>query len=155
MEEDIYFMNLALKEAYKAYENNEVPVGVVIVKNHEVVATARNEREAKHDITKHAELVAIKKISRKIKDWRLDDYTMYVTLYPCPMCASAIMQSRIKKLVIGAPTKDLKFKDIGNLIFNGDNLNSKIEVIEGVLEKECKDILCSFFKNKRNIVNNK
>ena len=149
MDKDLYYMNIALKEARKAYLRDEVPVGCIIVQNDKIIARGYNLRESKRDILKHAELIAIKKASKKQNNWRLENSVMYVTLFPCPMCASAIVQSRIKKIVIGAPTKDNKIKKVVDLIFDGNNTSSKIEVIENILDKECKNILSEFFQNKR------
>ena len=142
-------MKLALKEARKAYKHNEVPVGAIIVSNGKIIAKGNNQRENSGDVTKHAELIAIRKASKKKKDWRLNDCTMYVTLFPCPMCASAIIQSRISKLVIGTSTMDLKNKEIVNLIFLDSIKNKKIILEENVLENECSDILKSFFQMQR------
>ena len=142
-------MNVALKEARKAYLRGEVPVWCIIVLNDKIIARGHNLRESTGDILKHAELITIKKCCKKIGDWRLEDSVMYVTLFPCPMCASAIVQSRIKKIVIGAPTTDEKNKKIVDLIFEGNNTSPKIEVVENILEEECKDILSEFFKEKR------
>ena len=100
MNKDKYYMNVALKEARKAYLRGEVPVGCIIVLNDKIIARGHNLRETTGDILKHAELITIKKCCKKIGDWRLEDSVMYVTLFPCPMCASAIVQSRIKKIVI-------------------------------------------------------
>ena len=149
MNKDEYYMNIALKEAKKAYLRAEVPVGCIIVLNDKIIARGHNLRESTGDILKHAELIAIKKASKKINDWRLEDSVMYVTLFPCPMCASAIVQSRIKKIVIGASTTDEKNKKIVDLIFEGNNTSPKIEVVENILEDECKNILSEFFKEKR------
>ena len=96
------FMKQALKEAKKAYEKLEVPVGAVIVKNGKIIARAHNQKETKYDTTKHAEILAIQKASKKLGSWRLIDCDMYVTLEPCPMCAGAIINSRIKNVYIGA-----------------------------------------------------
>lgn len=145
-----YFMSKAIKEAKKAYLKGEVPVGVVIVKDNKIVSRGYNLRETSANILNHAELIALKKASKKILDWRLDDADMYVTLYPCPMCASAIVSSRIKKVVIGAPTKDKKIKEIGNLIFEGNNTSPKVLIEENVLSDECQNLLSNFFKEKRN-----
>ena len=150
MDKDLYYMNIALKEARKAYLRDEVPVGCIIVQNDKIIARGYNLRESKRDILKHAELIAIKKASKKLNNWRLEDSVMYVTLFHCPMCASAIIQSRIKKIVIGAPTKDRKIKQIVDVIFDGNNTSPKIEVIEDVLDKPCINILSEFFQNKRN-----
>ena len=149
MKDNEYYMKLALKEARKAYKHNEVPVGAIIVSNGKIIAKGNNQRENSGDVTKHAELIAIRKASKKKKDWRLNDCTMYVTLFPCPMCASAIVQSRISKLVIGTSTMDLKNKEIVNLIFLDSIKNKKIILEENVLENECSDILKSFFQMQR------
>ena len=152
---DEYFMNIALKEANKAFRWDEVPVGAIIVLNGKIIAKGHNLRELKGDITKHAELIAIKRANRKIKGWRLNDCTIYITLFPCSMCASAIVQSRIKRVVIGAPCKDIKNKEIVNLIFEKEKDKPLIEITENVLEKECSSILQEFFKKQRKIVKNK
>lgn len=152
---DEYFMNIALKEANKAFRRDEVPVGAVIVLNGKIIARGHNLRELKGDITKHAELIAIKHVNRKIKDWRLNDCTIYITLFPCSMCASAIVQSRIKRVVIGAPCKDIKNKEIVDLIFEKEKDKPLIEITENILEKECSSILQKFFRKQRKIVKNK
>ena len=149
MKDNEYYMKLALKEARKAYKHNEVPVGAIIVSNGKIIAKGNNQRENSGDVTKHAELIAIRKASKKKKDWRLNDCTMYVTLFPCPMCASAIIQSRISKLVIGTSTMDLKNKEVVNLIFLDSIKNKKIILEENVLENECSNILKSFFQMQR------
>ena len=149
MKDNECYMKLALKEARKAYKHNEVPVGAIIVSNDKIIAKGNNQRENSGDVTKHAELIAIRKASKKKKDWRLNDCTMYVTLFPCPMCASAIIQSRISKLVIGTSTMDLKNKEIVNLIFLDSIKNKKIILEENVLENECSSILKSFFQMQR------
>ena len=149
MKDNEYYMKLALKEARKAYKHNEVPVGAIIVSNDKIIAKGNNQRENSGDVTKHAELIAIRKASKKKKDWRLNDCTMYVTLFPCPMCASAIVQSRISKLVIGTSTMDLKNKEVVNLIFLDSIKNRKIILEENVLENECSNILKSFFQMQR------
>ena len=149
MKDNEYYMKLALKEARKAYKHNEVPVGAIIVSNDKIIAKGNNQRENSGDVTKHAELIAIRKASKKKKDWRLNDCTMYVTLFPCPMCASTIVQSRISKLVIGTSTMDLKNKEIVNLIFLDSIKNKKIILEENVLENECSSILKSFFQTQR------
>ena len=149
MKDNEYYMKLALKEARKAYKHNEVPVGAIIVSNGKIIAKGNNQRENSGDVTKHAELIAIRKASKKKKDWRLNDCTMYVTLFPCPMCASAIVQSRISKLVIGTSTMDLKNKEVVNLIFLDSIKNKKIILEENVLENECSNILKSFFQMQR------
>ena len=98
---DIYFMNEALKEANKAYNCGEVPIGAVIVKDNKIIARGYNLKETKNDASKHAEIIAINKASKKLSNWRLIDCTIYVTMFPCPMCASLINQSRISKIIYG------------------------------------------------------
>lgn len=149
MEKDEEFMKIALKEANKSFQLDEVPVGVVIVKDDKIIARGHNLRETKQDPTGHAEIIAIKKASKKLKSWRLIDCTMYVTLEPCSMCAGAIMWSRIKRVVYGA--KDIKGGAIGSSfnLFEQKGINHKPEVTSGVLEDEASTLLKDFFKLKR------
>ena len=149
MEKDEKFMKAALKEAYKSFALDEVPVGVVIVKDDKIIARGHNLRETKQDPTGHAEIIAIKKTSKKLKSWRLIDCTLYVTLEPCSMCAGAIMWSRIKRVVYGA--KDIKGGAIGSSfnLFEQKGINHKPEVTSGVLENEASTLLKDFFKLKR------
>lgn len=146
---DIQFMKYAIEEAKKAKEINEVPIGAVLVKNDEVIATGYNVREAKQQTLSHAELIAIQKANEKLNSWRLDDCTLYVTLEPCPMCAGAIVQARIKRVVYGA--KDLKAGCVGTLmnLLNEERFNHQAEFRSGVLEEECRQLLTSFFKKLR------
>ena len=139
-------MKIALKEAQKAYDKLEVPVGAVIVKNGKVIAKAHNLKETKKDTTKHAEIIAIQKASKKLESWRLLDCEMYVTLEPCSMCAGAMINSRIKKLYIG--TLDEKTGACGSVLNLLENykFNHKIEVEIGVLKEECEKMLKDFFK---------
>ena len=147
--DDNYYMNIALEEARKAYLKDEVPVGCVIVLNDKIIAKGHNLKESTNNIFNHAELIAIEKASKNVHNWRLDDAVIYVTLFPCSMCASAIVSSRIKKIVIGAPTTDLKVNRIVNMIFEGNNTNPKIEIKENVLNDECIKLLSDFFKDRR------
>lgn len=142
-------MTLALKEARKAYKDDEVPVGCVIVLNDEVIAKAHNKKMSKQDPTSHAEMEAIKKACKKIDSKYLNDAEMYVTLEPCIMCAGAIMHSRIKKLYIG--TTDPKGGAYGSCIdmCSIKWLNHYPIVKIGLLQKECSEILKEFFKEKR------
>lgn len=144
-------MKEALKEAIKAYKKLEVPVGAVIVKNGEIIARAHNLKETKNDTTKHAEIIAIQKASKKIEAWRLEECEMYVTLEPCTMCAGAIINSRIKKVYIG--TKDPKAGACGSVlnIFKDYIFNHKVEYETGIMQKECEKILKDFFKELRTI----
>lgn len=143
------FMKEALKEAKKAYLIDEVPVGAIIVKNGKIIARAYNQKETKMDTTKHAEILAIQKASKKLKSWRLIDCEMYVTLEPCQMCAGAIIQSRIKKVYIG--TMDKKTGCCGSVfnMFEDYTFNHHVESESGIMQKECEGILKDFFKNLR------
>lgn len=145
------FMKEALKEAQKAYDKLEVPVGAVIVKDGKIIARAHNLKETKYDTTNHAEIIAIQKASRKLKSWRLLDCEMYVTLEPCSMCAGALINARIKKVYIGA--NDEKTGAAGSVLdlFEDYIFNHKVEVEKGVLKEECESILKNFFKNLRKL----
>ena len=142
-------MKEALKEAKKAYEKLEVPVGCVIVKDGKIIARGYNQKETKNDTTKHAEIIAIEKASKKQEAWRLNDCEMYVTLEPCPMCAGAIMNSRIKKLYIG--TMEEKSGACGSKVnlLQDYNFETKVEVENNIKTKECEKILKDFFKEIR------
>ena len=147
--DDNYYMNIALEEARKAYLKDEVPVGCVIVLNDKIIAKGHNLKESTNNIFNHAELIAIEEACKKVNNWRLDNAVIYVTLFPCSMCASAIVSSRIKKIVIGAPTTDLKVNRIVNMIFEGNNTNPKIEIKENVLKDKYIKLLSDFFKDRR------
>lgn len=151
MEENkIKYMKEALKEAKKAYEKEEIPVGAVIVKNNKIIARAHNIKEGKKDTTKHAEIIAIQKASKKLNSWRLIDCEMYVTLEPCSMCAGALIQSRIKKVYIG--TMDAKTGACGSVLNLLEDyiFNHKVEIEKGVMQEDCEIILKDFFKMLRN-----
>ena len=145
------FMKEALKEAKKAFDKEEIPVGAIIVKDGKIIARAHNQKETKFDTTKHAEILAIQKASKKLKSWRLLDCEMYVTLEPCSMCAGAIINSRIKKVYIG--TMDEKTGAVGSVfnLFEDYTFNHKVEFETGVLKEECENILKRFFKELRKI----
>lgn len=148
IKDDTYFMSLALKEAQKAALNNEVPVGAVIVLGDKVIAKAYNKRVEKEQTHAHAEMLAIAKANTKLGSWRLEDCKIYVTLEPCPMCAGAIIQSRIKSLYFGA--KDPKGGVAGSTINLFDiKFNHQVEVFGGILEEACSNELKQFFKNIR------
>ena len=144
-------MKEALKEAKKAAEKLEVPVGCVIVKDGKIIARAHNQKETKTDTTKHAEIMAIQKASKKLEAWRLLDCELYVTLEPCPMCAGAIINSRIKKVYIG--TLDEKTGAAGSVLnlFEDYKFNHKVEVEKGIMQEECEKVLKDFFKKLRKI----
>ena len=138
----------ALKQAKIAAENGEVPVGAVIVKNGEIIASGRNEREAKQNALSHAEIEAINNACKKLNSWRLDGCEMYVTLEPCPMCAGAIINSRIKTLIFGA--FDSKMGSIDSVINLCDYpYNHKVEVYGGIMEDDCLSLLKTFFEDLR------
>ena len=143
-------MQQAIALAKSAADNGDVPVGALVVNEHgEVLGTGHNLREENNDPTAHAEIVAMRMAATKIKYWRMDDLTMIVTLEPCAMCAGAISQSRFKRVVFGA--WDQKAGAIGSVwdvIRDPRNLN-KVEVITGVLEKDCALVLSNFFEDKR------
>ena len=149
MENEEKYMQEALKEAKKAYKKLEVPVGAIIVKNGEIIAKAHNLKETKNDTTKHAEILAIQRASKKLKSWRLLDCEMYITLEPCSMCAGAIIISRVKKIYIGA--LDYKTGAAGSVLnlFEDYKFNHKVEVEKGILQEECENLLKSFFKELR------
>ena len=144
-----YFMKQALKEAEKAYKKLEVPVGAVIVKDGKIIARGYNQKETKKDTTKHAEIIAIQKASKKLGSWRLIDCEMYVTLEPCSMCAGAIINSRLKKIYIG--TRDEKTGAVGSVLnlLEDYKFNHKVEIESGIMQKECEKILKDFFKELR------
>lgn len=145
---DIIFMKKALDEARLAFEKGEVPIGAVIVKDGEVIASAHNLRETEHSATAHAELLAIQKACEVLGGWRLSGCELYVTLEPCPMCAGAIINSRIDRVVFGS--KDEKAGACGSVmnLFAAD-FNHRPKLTVGVLEKECSSILKEFFASLR------
>ena len=147
------YMKKALLQAQKAYNKKEVPVGAIIVKEGKIIARAYNQKESKFDTTKHAEITAIQKASKKLKSWRLTDCEMYVTLEPCPMCAGAIIQSRIKKVYYGVA--DEKTGAVGSKLnlFKDFKFNHNVEFENSILEKQCKEVLQNFFKELRILKN--
>ena len=142
-------MLLAIEEAKKAFNKKEVPIGAIIVKENEVIARAHNLRETSKNAISHAELIAIQDACNLLGGWRLTDCTLYVTIEPCPMCAGAILQSRIKKVVIGA--MDAKAGACGSILnlLNNPKFNHQTEIETGVLEAECSQLMKKFFKSLR------
>lgn len=142
-------MEAAIEEAKKASVLNEVPIGAVIVYNDEIIARGHNLRETSQTTLSHAELVIIQEANGKIGSWRLEDCTLYVTLEPCPMCAGAIVQSRIKRVVYGAA--DPKAGCAGTLmnLLNEPRFNHQVELTSGVLQTECAALLKDFFRALR------
>ncbi|MDY2696257.1 MAG: nucleoside deaminase [Eubacteriales bacterium] len=145
---DEKFMKIALKEAQISFNNDEVPIGAVIVKGTEVIAKAHNTRNKSQNAINHAEILAISKACKKLKSWRLEDCDIYVTLEPCPMCAGAILNARIKNVYFGAYDKTSK-TNLLNQIMQDDRLNHKTTPIGGILQTECSNLLTTFFKSKR------
>lgn len=146
LHKDQLFMKEAIVEAKKAEALGEVPIGAIIVYNGEIIARAHNLREATQNAVTHAELMAIQQACEVLGSWRLEDTTLYVTLEPCPMCAGAILQSRIPRVVYGA--RDPKAGSVHSLyqLLNDPRLNHECDVIEGVLGDECGLMLTNFFK---------
>lgn len=148
-QEHIRWMKEAIHEARKAETLEEVPIGAVIVREGEIIGRGCNVRETSHDPAGHAEMIAIRQASEHLKAWRLLGCTLYVTLEPCPMCAGAIVQSRIERVVYG--TADPKAGCAGTLmnLLQDDRFNHRAEVIRGVLQEECSALLTGFFKRLR------
>lgn len=149
MIEDERYMKEAIKQAKKAYALDEVPIGCVIVQDNKIIARGYNRRNTDKNALAHAEISAIKKASKKTGDWRLEDCTMYVTLEPCQMCAGAIVQSRMKKVVIGAMNPKAGCAGSVINILQMKQFNHQAEMENGILEKECADMLSTFFKELR------
>ena len=147
--EDEHYMRRALEEARTAAEEGEVPVGAVIVCAGEVVASAHNQREQLCDPTSHAEMIAITQAAAALGDWRLEGCTLYVTLEPCPMCAGAIVQARIERVVYGAADPKAGACESLYTLTNDPRLNHRAQVVGGVLEEECRAILQDFFRQRR------
>jgi tRNA(adenine34) deaminase len=146
---DEKYMRLAIDEALKAKDKLEVPIGAIIVQNDEVIASAYNLRETEQRSVAHAELLAIDEACKKLGTWRLEDATLYVTLEPCPMCAGAIVLSRVKRVVFGA--YDPKGGCAGTLLnlLEFEKFNHQAEVVGGMLEEECGSLLTTFFRELR------
>lgn len=143
------FMRAAIREAKKAYALEEVPIGCVIVREGKIIARGYNRRNTDKNTLAHAELTAIKKASKKCGDWRLEDCTMYVTLEPCQMCAGAIVQSRMKKVVIGAVNPKAGCAGSVLNLLQMAEFNHQVEMEKGVLEEECAAMLSNFFRELR------
>ncbi len=145
------YMKLALVEAQKAFVLGEVPIGAIIVMDGEVVAVGHNMRETWNDATAHAEVVAIKAACEKLNRWRLSGATLYVTIEPCPMCAGALVMSRVDRVVYGSTdAKAGAVESIFNIV-NHQALNHRLEVTSGVLEDECRNLMKKFFKERRQL----
>ncbi|MGN0414118.1 MAG: tRNA adenosine(34) deaminase TadA [Agathobacter sp.] len=149
MTTDEKFMKAALAQAKKAYALDEVPIGCVIVQNNKIIARGYNRRNTDKNTLAHAELTAIKKASKKTGDWRLEDCTLYVTLEPCQMCAGAIVQSRMQRVVIAS--MNAKAGCAGSVLnlLQMKEFNHQVEITRGVLEEECSATLSGFFRELR------
>jgi len=149
MLEDVRLMEEALKEAKIAYSLQEIPVGAIVVYNKRIITRAHNRKEELQDPTAHAEILALQKAARYLGTWHLENATLYVTLEPCPMCAYAMVQARIKRLVFGA--SDPKTGAAGSVvnIIQNKKFNHQIEITKNILNKECSLILKKFFLEKR------
>lgn len=149
MTKDEKYMKAALREAKKAYALDEVPIGCVIVQNDKIIARGYNRRNTDKNTLAHAEIAAIKKASKKTGDWRLEDCTLYVTLEPCQMCAGAIVQCRMGKVVIGAMNPKAGCAGSVLDLLHIDKFNHQVETEKGVLEEECSQMLSEFFRSLR------
>ena len=149
MDNYVKYMLEALKEAELAKLEDEVPIGCVVVKDDQIIARAHNQREVTNNPLGHAETLAIKKASEVLNDWQLVDCDLYVTIEPCIMCGGAIIQSRIRKVIYGAP--DLKGGAFGTSIniLDAQDINHRPEIVKGILEEECTKIIKDYFKSKR------
>ena len=149
MTEDEKYMKQAIKQAWKAYDNGDVPIGCVLVRDGRVIARGYNRRNKDGQVLAHAELLAIRKASKLLGDWRLEDCTMYVTLEPCQMCSGAIVQARIPRVVIGCMNP--KAGCAGSIInlLDMKEFNHQVETERGILEEECSEMLKRFFKELR------
>ncbi|MDD8032110.1 MAG: tRNA adenosine(34) deaminase TadA [Acidobacteriota bacterium] len=147
-EDDVYFMNKALQQARLAAQRGEVPVGAVLVAGSQVIARGYNQPIKKCDPTAHAEIVAMRKATRKIRNYRLEGMTLYVTMEPCPMCLGAMIQARIKRLVYG--TEDQKSGAVvSRLKFDLQKANHRLKISDGICQLECGQLLKDFFQEKR------
>ena len=149
LQEKEFFMREALKEAQKAYDQEEVPIGAVVVLTGEIIGRGHNLREKEQDATLHAEIKAIRQANQHLGSWRLEDCELFVTLEPCPMCSGAMILARMKKVIFGA--FDPKAGTAGTFmnLLQDSRFNHQVEVEQGVLEEECQEILRSFFKGLR------
>jgi len=148
-DEDERFMREAIRQAKKAYAIWEVPIGCVIVQDGRIIARGYNRRNIDHNTLSHAELNAIRKACKKVGDWRLSDCTMYVTLEPCPMCAGAIVQARIKRVVVGCMNP--KAGCAGSIVnlLQREEFNHQVDLLTGVRGEECSQMMSTFFKDLR------
>lgn len=147
----LFYMKEALKEAKKAYKKGEVPIGAVIVYRNKIISRGYNLRESKKNSLMHAEIIAINNACKKLKSWRLDECDLYVTLEPCPMCAGAIIQSRIKNIFYGAKDYKAGCDQSKVSLFEKGLFNHNVNVVGCIMESECGEILKKFFQELRNV----
>ncbi len=149
MTKHVYFMKDAINEAQKALKKHEVPVGAVVVLNNKIIGRGYNKPIGTDDPTAHAEIIALRKAAKKLKNYRLPNTILYVTIEPCAMCAGSLVLARVKEIIFGA--KDAKAGACGSVINIAESkkLNHQIKITSGVLEEECKKIIQDFFKSKR------
>ena len=147
--QDVDFMNIAIEQAKTAYKKQDVPIGAIIVQNGKIIGKGYNKKEKKHCSLYHAEIVALKHACKKVGDWRLVDATMYVTMEPCCMCAGAILNHRIKRVVIGITEPKNGACGSGVDLLNNQNLGTKTQVTTGVCAEQCKQLLQDFFAKRR------
>ena len=146
---DAFFMQKALEQANLAYEKDEVPVGAILVKNNEVLSAAHNLSITKNDPSAHAEILCLKEAGKVLNNYRLIGTTLYVTLEPCMMCAGAIIHARISRLVYATSDKKTGFINSRNDLAESEWLNHKLDVSSGILDRECSELIKSFFRDKR------
>ena len=149
MSDDQKYMKIALSEAKTAAEIGEIPIGAVLVLDGEIIAKAHNMRETWQDATAHAETIVIREACKKLNRWRLTGATLYVTIEPCPMCAGAIVMSRISRLVYGSPDSKAGAAESLFNVVNNPALNHMVEVTSGVCSEECTQVMKDFFKKRR------
>jgi len=146
---DIKYMEEALKEARRALELDEAPIGAIITMGDKIISRGHNRRNTDKNPLAHAEILAINEAAKVIGDWRLEDCTLYVTLEPCPMCAGAIVQARIPRLVFGAPSPKAGFAGSIMNILQLESLNHQVDIRDGILQEECSQIIKAYFQNMR------
>lgn len=148
MKNDRYYMNIAYKEALKAYNCGEVPIGAVIVQNDKIIAKAHNMREKNRSVLEHAELITLKKACKKLNNWRLNDCIMYITAFPCPMCASAINQARVSKIVYGTVPNNINSQLTVDILKSSD-YGKPVDIMQIEEYSDCTAIMRDFFSKKR------
>lgn len=147
---DLKYMDMAIEEAKKAFEEDEVPIGCVIVKNNQILALTHNRKEQMNSATKHAEILAIEEASSKLDNWRLDGCDVYITLEPCPMCASALKQARVSHIFCGLSNSDFRNYEIVLKILESDKNNASVPIINDLAVEKVDKIMKDFFRNRRN-----